>query len=108
MNVQEINDDNKMVCECGCGLIFRGNEGMGFQLKIGENLIVEKKLCGGHWSDYLDMENIHTWAELKAFLILEFETDKNSKVWNHLYPYTQINEYAYNLLPDSEVAVVFL
>lgn len=99
------NNGNIMQCDCGCGLYFCGAEGMGFQIKIGEVLIMERRIYERKWSDYLHLENVHTWADFKEMLIQAFDVDKNSKVWTHLYPYSQINGYEHNILPYSRVEI---
>jgi len=109
MGIQGFNNgDDAELCDCGCGLYFCGAEGMGFQIKIGECLIMEKQLYEDRWSDHLHLENVHTWTELKALLTQSFEADRNSKIWTHLHPYSQINMYEYNILPDSRVSIDLL
>ena len=108
MIVQEINNNGLELCDCGCGLYFCGAEGTGFQIKIGECLIMEKQIYDDRWSNHIHLENVHTWAELKALFMQMFEADRNSKIWTHLYSYTQINMYEYNILPDSRVSIDLL
>ena len=69
---------------------------------------MEKKLCEGKWTDYLHLENVHTWSELKELFIESFENDRNSKIWTHLYTYTQINMYEFDIVPGSRVKIDLL
>ena len=109
MGIQGFNNGNDgELCDCGCGLYFCGSEGMGFQIKIGDCIIIERQLYEDRWSNHLHLENVHTWSELKALFVQMFEADRNNKIWTHLYTYTQINMYEYDIRADSRVAIDLL
>jgi len=109
MGIQGFNNGGDAeLCDCGCGLYFCGSESMGFQIKIGECLIMEKQLYKDRWSNHLHLENVHTWSELKTLFMQMNNADRNSKIWMHLHAYTQINVYEYNILPDSRVSIDLL
>ena len=85
--------DNIYGCKCGCLLLFeKYNEG--YEIYIGNNkycLFDNKMYKNYNWSEYITMNEYETWGELKADIILNYNSydkyDNSSDFmpWIHLY-----------------------